>query len=343
MASSLRCHHGGLDMRLRPSIRPWVVVGVAVGLTGCGSSDGGLPDASPLPDDGGLPDASSLPDSGGLPDASSLPDSGGLPDASSLPDGGATDSASETDGGDGPPDATLPTAWRDTAWVSAASANRSTVDITRYFPTPPVGKARINMFASPTGYYMAEKIWAPEPGAGNRTRIDDYRINTEGTAFAEHMDTWYLYNPRASGGSTVREFLDLFYTEGVLTTTYDMSDGTPFDHGTFTTTVGGSAPNVSSTAHGQLTPGGTWSDVHYDIFIQDVKASIATNVGTLTEVTLQAERQYNSDWDLKYIFYFAPDFGIVGMQALDADWNRVDGFLQVWKTCLVEDTVWVCP
>jgi len=206
--------------------------------------------------------------------------------------------------------------------------------------------ARINMYGVLAGecsmyFTNGERIAAPD--ANGQQRIDDYRLDSSGTAMTEWIDAWFIRND----GDGVKEVYDLF-PDGY----YDVS-AYPFDHGKIVA-KGGAEPNVDSTAFGLLSLDGHYHQTRYRIWMQDIKTSVSIPAGTFSDVTMQAESQDFCDYDLgecpavpntatmRYRWYFAPGQGYIAMTSLDADWSPVNT-MYLLRTCIGTPTEYVCP
>lgn len=226
-------------------------------------------------------------------------------------------------------------------WATRTGITEGTVDRRTQIPRLTSG-ARIIMFAYYGGFYNAHKWYAPD--ALKRIMWESYPIGPKGDAprLGEDPDHYvmYLENQLVKGGTDYRvlENWDLLKGKNI----YDMtcSGGVPLNHGTWNTPLSQTAWSQVGPSIGSYNGGPCNVEGVFNFRVERKMDSFETNIGKLNGVTLQVEDQGPG---LRYIFYWADNYGVIGQQGLTDGFERVYGLLQAWKTCDVASDVYICP
>jgi hypothetical protein len=233
----------------------------------------------------------------------------------------------------------------DAGWVKPGRTT-GTVDRRIQFPRPTTG-ARIVMMANAGGYHSAYKYYAPD--ALKRTMWEFYLIGINGDAprLGEDPDhhVMYLDNPLVKGGTDYRVLETWDFTWNTKTNTrviYDMTcaGGAPLNHGTWNTPITQTGWSLVGQSIGSVNGGPCNAVAPFNIQIQRIMNNFPTHIGTMQGVTLNVEDQGPA---YRYIFYWATNYGVIGVQGLTDAFERHETLMQAWKTCDVRSDVFICP
>ena len=227
-------------------------------------------------------------------------------------------------------------------WANRPGKTTGTVDRRIQVPRLTSG-ARIIMFANAGGYYNAHKWYAPD--SLKRIMWESYTIGIKGDSpnLGNDPDHYvmYLENQLVKGGNDYRVLETWDYLKGGKWI-FDMTcaGAAPLNHGTWNTPITQSGWSQEGMAIGSMDGGPCTTSAPFNIQIQRQMDNFETRIGKMQGVTLNLEDQGPGH---RYIYYWANNYGVIGMQGLNDDFSRKDTMAQAWKTCDVKSTEFVCP
>ncbi len=217
------------------------------------------------------------------------------------------------------------------------SSTAKSIKVSNYFPRPAPGEVLLNEFS----YTDGNGGWIPfqiqrylkNPNS-TQYFLEDYLINYPTPGF-HWADTWVYTN---DGGNVVETY-DSAATYVANWNVAPLNHGNVIEKGVpFTNNAFGEI-----TMNADPTPYSLWNN--YYINLIDIKETMTLPGGTFKNVAMQVEQQMDNvnPEPSRYIFFFAPNTGIVAMQYLDNNWNKKNNMLVLTKSCKVTSNIYRCP